>query len=95
MKNIIILGLLLAMGQSYAMAQGYELIVKKNGTNKVKDRTTDVSRNKWSKRYYLICADGTKFYTNYRNNYMNDQYEVWGRGSSSRKVCNITIRNNL
>jgi len=95
MKKILVICLLLVLGQSYVLAQGYKLLVKKNGTNKVKYSTTNVSRDSRAGRYFLICADGSKFYTNYRNNYMNDNYEVWGNVPNGRKICNITTRNNL
>ena len=95
MKKILILCLILALGQGYALAKGYKLLVKKNGTNHVKYSTTDVSRDRNAGRYFLICVDGSKFYTNYRNNYINDRYEVWRNGPGHGKVCNIKTRNNL
>ena len=95
MKKILVICLLLALGQSYVLAQGYKLVVRQNGTNHVKYTTTDVSRDKNAGRYYLICVDGSKFYTNYRNNYMNDDYDVWGNVPNGRKICHITTRNNL
>jgi len=64
MKKILVICLLLALGQSYVLAQGYKLVVRQNGTN-------------------------------HRNNYMNDDYDVWGNVPNGRKICHITTRNNL
>ncbi len=93
MKKVLVVALLLVLAQSYVLAGKYVLIITKNGTNHIKHKTEDVSRNSSGKRYTLICVDGSKFYTNYRNNYVQDDHNVfWKNGG---RVCHIRTRNNL